>query len=117
MRKLFQFYFHTTNIVLLSPPSDVERDELLPGEPDSGRPHHGRPQLHPLLHLHARQVRRARINIYTHPTRLNYALSSRFYGISTTKKFSTPRILEALDCVVLIESLFEMIVNYDIEIG
>ena len=34
----------------------MECDQLLPGEPDPGRPHDVHPQLHPLLHLHERQV-------------------------------------------------------------
>ena len=34
----------------------MECDQLLPGEPDPGGPHDVHPQLHPLLHLHERQV-------------------------------------------------------------
>ena len=34
----------------------MERDQLLPGEPDPGGPHDVHPQLYPLLHFHARQV-------------------------------------------------------------
>ena len=34
----------------------MECDQLLPCEPHPGGPHDVHPKLHPLLHLHARQV-------------------------------------------------------------
>ena len=34
----------------------MERDKLLPLQPDPGGPHDGHPQLHPIIHLHAGQV-------------------------------------------------------------
>ena len=40
----------------LSPPSDVECDQLLPAEPQRGGHHDGEPQHLRLLHLHAGQV-------------------------------------------------------------
>ena len=42
---------------LFSSPPHVERDQLLPAEPDHGGYPHGHPQLHLLLYLHEGQVR------------------------------------------------------------
>ena len=55
----FTLNYRTTSIIIspfFSTPTHAQRDQLLPGEPEHGRPHDVVPQHHIQLHLHEEQV-------------------------------------------------------------
>ena len=51
-----------------STPSNVECDKLFSGKPNDSRPDDVHPQLHPLLHLHERQVGLKYVYVIPHVT-------------------------------------------------
>ena len=55
----------------------MECDQLLPCEPDPGGPHDVHPQLHPLLHIHERQV------LHSAVTQDKGARRQRVYSLSS----------------------------------
>ena len=70
-------YIIKQNFPSLSSSDNVECDQLLPCEPDPGRSHDVHPQLHPLLHIHERQV------LHSAVTQDKGARRQRVYSLSS----------------------------------